>query len=68
MRARVGDLPIGTRFETGATKRLGTVRAQLPGLGSSGETRVQFEHKGIDTLIHAGVLVTVVGQPRETVN
>ena len=67
MQARVGELPVGTRFVTGATKRLGTVRAQLPSLGS-GETRVQFEHKGVDTLIHAGVLVTVVEQPRETVN
>ena len=67
MQARVGELPVGTRFVTGATKRLGNWARTVPSLGS-GETRVQFEHKGVDTLIHAGVLVTVVEQPRETVN
>ena len=64
MRARVGELPVGTRFVTGATKRLGAVRAQLPGLG---ETQVQFD-KGGDKAISERVLVEVVEQPRETVN
>ncbi len=68
MKARVGELPIGTKFVTGATKRLGTVRAQLPSLGASGETRVRFQFKEVDTLVHAGVVVDVVGQPTEAVN
>ena len=64
MQARVGELPVGTRFVTGATKRLGTVRAQLPGLG---ETQVHFDD-GRDKLVSALVMVEVVEQPRETVN
>ena len=66
MRARVGELPVGTRFVTGLTKRFGTVRAQLPGLG---ETSVVFDDRpGKLKFLSGLVLVEVVEQPRETVN
>ena len=64
MQARIGELPVGTRFVTGLTARLGAVRAQLPGLG---ETQVHFDD-GRDKLVSASVVVEVVEQPRETVN
>ena len=66
MLARVGELPVGTRFVTGLTKRLGAVRAQLPGLG---ETSVVFEDRRNKLkFVSAFLLVEVVEQPKETVN
>jgi hypothetical protein len=77
VQARVGELPVGTRFITLLTRREGVIRAH--GLSfndgispvACGDTTVAF----LDALpekrikhLHPAVLVEVVEQSRETVN
>jgi hypothetical protein len=60
--ARIGDVPVGTRILTLFTRRQGWVLAH-----NGPEVGVKFDD-GRDKSVHAGVLVEVVRQPRETVN